>query len=508
MVLFLMVELGRISSIIDIEKFLDGEIVEITSNFKEIIDRKRNLLKEKIGKNKPIYGLNTGFGKLASEKIPFEKLKQLQLNLIRSHSAGTGKKIKTDHIRLAILLLGNSLIKGYSGVRWELIELIAGFLNKNISPIVYEFGSLGASGDLAPLAHVALALIGENDIFLNNEKVSLKDIGLLPIQLEEKEGLALINGTHFSTAALTLGIIKSFNLLKNAIVISALSTDALKGTRTAFDPLISSIRPYTGQKKVSQLLFNFLNESGIVNSHKDPQIDPRVQDPYSIRCTPQVLGAVLDSLDHVKSMIEIELNSVTDNPLIFEEDGELKILSGGNFHGEPLALNGEFLTIAITEIATLSEKRTEKLLNSYYNLDLPPFLTPNPGLNSGLMIAHYTQASVLNRLTSLCNPNIQNKVSVSSHQEDHVSMSMNIGNKVLEAVELVETILAIELICSVQALHFHHKNNLYSSGSLEEIFNTVSQKIPFIDKDRILSDDINKAKQIIKNEEIVKFFEI
>lgn len=502
-----MIKLGNQFTIEEFKAVVhENKRVQITSTQKQTIQVAREFLEEQIKKERTMYGINTGFGKLANVRIESSLLEELQVNLVKSHSASIGNPLSKEHVRGAMVLLANSLARGYSGVRPVIVEKIIELLNNQVTPIVYEHGSLGASGDLAPLAHVALALIGEGPVLYEDKRYdTIKAVGIEPVALKEKEGLALINGTHFSTAALALAVLKSIENLKHAIIISALSIEGLQGTNMSFHPAVHRIRPYQGQLQISAKLWGLLKGSKILESHHDPVRDPRVQDPYSIRCTPQVLGAIEETLQFVKKIVEIEMNSVTDNPLIFPELGE--VISGGNFHGEPIALAADYLSIGLTEIATISEKRTEKLLNSAYNNGLPAFLTPKPGVNSGYMIAHYTQASLINKLATLCTPSTVTKVSVSAHQEDHVSMSMNAAMKALQVAELVEEVLAIELLVAIQAIHFHYQKGLTTSPVLNKVVKTIREEIDPLEKDRVIHKDIQQAQKILKTKRLINLVE-
>lgn len=454
-----------------------------------------NILKQ----NKPVYGINTGFGSLSDVKIDNDKLKKLQVNLIRSHSAGTGNLLESPFVRAMMLLRAHNLSYGYSGVREDVIKTILLFLNNNMIPVIPEKGSVGASGDLAPLAHLTLALIGEGEIFYKGRKqISapvIKELGANPLELEAKEGLALINGTQFMTALGCLGLVEAESLCKHADIIAAISVDAMLGTFTAFDTRISDIRPHEGQRKVSENMTKLSQGSGISKSHKECG---RVQDPYSLRCIPQVHGAIRDAVNYLRKVLSIEINSVTDNPIVFE-DG---IISGGNFHGEPLALAFDFAAIAMTELSCISERRTDKLLTPAFNIGLSPYLSKHSGLNSGFMIAQYTAAALLNENRVLSHPASVDNVPTSNDKEDHVSMGATGARKLLSIIDNVETVLAIELLLSVEACT--QREPLKTSKELSKVVDIVRREIPALGEDRVIAVDIKKAKDIIKNKKILE----
>ena len=475
----------------DVEVGIDEKaLIKIRKN-RELVD---NILKQ----NRPVYGINTGFGSLSDVKIDNDKLKNLQINLIRSHSAGVGKPLSQPFVRAMMLLRAHNLSYGYSGVREDVISSILFFLNNNIIPVVPEKGSVGASGDLAPLAHLTLALIGEGDVFYKGKKkVSLdviKELGGKVLELEAKEGLALINGTQFMAALGCLALIEAESLTKHADVITALSIEGMLGTFAPFDIRISDIRPHVGQKMVSKNILKLSHGSEITSSHKNCG---RVQDPYSLRCVPQVHGAIRDAISYLRNTLSVEINSVTDNPLVFDD----AIISGGNFHGEPLALAFDFASIALTELSSISERRTDKLLTPSFNAGLPAYLSKNSGVNSGFMIAQYTAASLLNENRVLAHPSSIDNVPTSNDKEDHVSMGATGARKLLNIIDNVETVLAIELMLAVEACT--QRQPLKPSKELCTVIDMVRKDIPALGDDRVISKDIEKAKDIIKSKTIL-----
>lgn len=441
----------------------------------------------------PVYGVTTGFGKLADERISPKDVRQLQLNLVRSHAAGVGEPLTREETRGLLLLRANVLARGHSGVRPLIVEYLLRLLNQDVLPVIPSRGSVGASGDLAPLAHLALILIGEGEAFVNGRRRSgeraLAQVGLKPLQLEAKEGLSLVNGTQ---AMLTLGLLalrRCERLVEIADVAGALSLEALKGTPVAFDPRIHRLRPYLGQQTVAANLLALLAESEIRSSHVTC---PRVQDAYSLRCMPQVHGAVRDALDYVRNTLNLEINSVTDNPLVFPDDGE--ILSGGNFHGQPLGLVLDHLAIAMTELASISERRIERLINPEYG-DLPPFLSPDPGLNSGFMLAQVTAAALASENKVLSHPASVDSIPTSGNREDHVSMGMGSALKLKQIVANAEYIFAIELLCAAQGVECHRP--LQPGMGSRLALQLIRRHVPRLNQDRVLASDIERIRTLI-----------
>lgn len=459
----------------------------------ENINKCRDYLDKKVKSDSaPIYGINTGFGSLCNVKINSENLQLLQENLVMSHACGTGSEVSKDIVKLMLILKIQSLSYGYSGVQLKTVERLIDFYNHNIIPVIYTQGSLGASGDLAPLAHLSLPLIGKGEVYYNNERISgeelLKKFNWNKIELKSKEGLALLNGTQFMSAYGVHLILKSFKLSYFADLIGALSLEAFDGRLSPFNELIHFIRPHNGQIKTAKRISNFLDGSELIEQYKE-----HVQDPYSFRCMPQVHGASKDALDYCKKTFLTEINSVTDNPNIFIEADE--IISGGNFHGQPLALAFDFLSIAMAELGSISERRTFQLVSGLRNL--PPFLVKNPGLNSGFMIPQYTAASIVSQNKQLATPASIDSIVSSNGQEDHVSMGANAATKAKQIVDNIETILAIELLNASQALHF--RLPVKTSPFLESFLKLFRSEVPFIENDIVLSLEIKKTVQFLQN---------
>ncbi|REE82807.1 histidine ammonia-lyase [Lutibacter oceani] len=488
------------------QKILDFEVLnDIINTDKQLklskisienINNCRLYLDKKIKKNNdPIYGINTGFGSLCNVKIDTNNLRELQENLVMSHACGTGSEVPKEIVKLMLLLKIQSLSYGHSGVQLETVERLIEFYNNNIIPVVFTQGSLGASGDLAPLAHLSLPLIGEGEVYYNNEKISsselLKKFNWKKIELKSKEGLALLNGTQFMSAYGVHLILKSYKLSYLADLIGTLSLEAFDGRISPFNELIHFIRPHNGQIKTAERIQEFLEESELICQYKE-----HVQDPYSFRCMPQVHGASKDALAYCKKTFLTEINSVTDNPNIFIEAD--KIISGGNFHGQPLALAFDFLSIAMAELGNISERRTFQLVSGLRGL--PPFLVKNPGLNSGFMIPQYTAASIVSQNKQLATPASVDSIVSSNGQEDHVSMGANGATKAKQIVDNIETILAIELLNASQALHF--RTPLKTSPFLESLLTMYRSEVPFIENDRVLSYEINKTVSFISTLDI------
>ncbi len=475
---------------------LDNEAKKKVVDGRKVVDR---IVEE----GRVVYGVTTGFGQFASVVIPKEDVEQLQYNLIRSHAAGVGDYLPEDIARMLMVLRANVLAKGRSGVRLETLELLIEMINRGVYPLIPEKGSVGASGDLAPLAHLALVLIGEGKAklgdFTGTGKEVLEKAGLTPVKLKAKEGLALINGTQVMTAIGAMALHKALNLLKHADIIGALSLEALRGTRTAFDKRIHKERLYKGQQDSAENLWNLLQDSEIMDSHKHCE---KVQDAYSLRCMPQVHGPVRDTVNYVKMMLEIEMNSATDNPMVFSEQNEL--ISGGNFHGESVAFLMDFLKIAIAELGNISERRIERLVNPALS-GLPAFLVEKGGLNSGFMLAHVTAAALVSENKVLSHPASVDSIPTSANKEDHVSMGTIGARKALNVVENVETILAIELLAACQGLDF--LKPLKPAKALIPVYERVRESIEPWDKDRYMAEDIEKSKRIIYSGELIDIVE-
>ncbi len=439
------------------------------------------------------YGINTGFGYLAKVRIEESRLADLQLNLVRSHACGVGPAISDELVRALLVIRAHTFSLGHSGITPECVETILKLLRHDILPVVPCKGSVGASGDLAPLAHLALGVLGEGKARQQDKmlpaKEALQNAGIKPHVLRAKEGLSLINGTHFMAVLGSFAVVEAQNVIATADIAAALSLDAIRGTTKAFDPRIHAIRPQIGQKRVAQnMLQLFAGGDEILNSHASCD---KVQDPYSFRCVPQVHGASRDALDYVQQKINIELNSVTDNPLCFE-DGD--ILSGGNFHGQPLALSLDFLTMAVAEIGSISERRIEKLTNPHMS-GLPAFLVKDSGLHSGYMIPHVVAAALASENKVLSHPAVVDTIPTSADQEDHVSMGPISGRKCREVIENVAHILAIELLAACQGLDL--LKPLKPAPALLAIYDAVRKLSPGMETDRVLSEDIALVKDWI-----------
>src|SRR5690625_1592867 len=463
------------------------------------INKSRNYLDEKLNNSEaPFYGINTGFGSLHNVKISREKLSQLQKNLVMSHASGTGDKVSKPIIRLMLLLKIKSLSYGNSGITEEVVLRLIDFYNQDILPVIYEQGSLGASGDLAPLAHLSLPLLGMGEVYYKEEirpaAGVLKEMAWEPLELRSKEGLALLNGTQFMSAHAVYALQKAYKLSELSDLIAAISADAFDCSLAPFDSLIHQIRPHRGQVKTAANIFNYLKDSPIANQPKY-----EVQDPYSFRCIPQVHGASKDTLAHVNQVVKTEINSVTDNPNIFPKYD--KIISGGNFHGQPLALALDFLAIAMAEIGNISERRVYKLVSGKRNL--PEFLVHNPGLNNGFMIPQYTAASIVSQNKQLCTPSSIDSITSSNGQEDHVSMGANAATKLIKVMDNLQTILAIELFNASQGLYF--REPLQSSEKIMKFVSAFRKHVPIVKQDKIMADEIKKAVEFLEEIDISDF---
>jgi len=434
----------------------------------------------------PIYGINTGFGSLCNVKISNENLSQLQENLVKSHACGTGEEVPQEIVKIMLLLKIQSLSYGNSGVQLITVERLVDFYNHDILPVIYNQGSLGASGDLAPLAHLSLPLLGEGEVYYDGfrqpAKKVLEKMGWQPIVLQSKEGLALLNGTQFMSAYGSYVLLKAMKYSYLADVISAISLEGFDGRIEPFNELIHYVRPHKGQIVTAKRMTELLEDSQIIAQEKQ-----HVQDPYSFRCIPQVHGASKDTIEYVKKVFKTEINSVTDNPNIFV--GEDEIISGGNFHGQPLALALDFLAIALAELGSISERRTYQLISGLRGL--PAFLVSNAGLNSGFMIPQYTAASIVSQNKQLATPASIDSIVSSNGQEDHVSMGANAATKCLRIMENLERILAIELMNASQAIEF--RRPLQSSAFIEMFLKSYREEVPFVEEDRILHYDIEKS---------------
>lgn len=477
-----LLDLPTIKAIIEEQK-----ILELSDEAILTIKKAKKYLDKKIADNsQPIYGINTGFGSLYNVKIDSNNLTKLQENIVMSHACGTGNLVPKQIVKLMLLLKIQSLSYGYSGVQLKTVQRLIDFYNLNIIPVIYELGSLGASGDLAPLAHLALPLIGEGEVYYQNEicssKTILNQLNITPIKLQAKEGLALLNGTQFMSAYGIYALIKSHKLSYLSDLISCISIDAFNCNMSPYDPLVHYVRPHRGQIKTAERVLELLEGSEIANSK-----NKSIQDPYSFRCIPQVHGASKDTLAFVTKTFKTEINSVTDNPNIFVDDN--KIISGGNFHGQPLAMALDYLGIALAELGSISERRTYQLIAGLR--DLPPFLVKKPGINSGFMIPQYTAASIVSQNKQLATPSSIDSIVSSNGQEDHVSMGANAATKCFQIVTNLERILAIELMNASQALSF--RKPLKSSKSIENFIHNYRKIVPLVEEDRILAKDIENT---------------
>ena len=475
-------------SIEDIQEIIfQHKILELSEEARVNIQKCRDYLDAKMEANEtPIYGINTGFGSLCNVKISNENLSKLQENLVKSHACGTGEEVPSEIVKLMLLLKIQSLSYGYSGVQLATVLRLIDFYNNDILPVIYTQGSLGASGDLAPLAHLSLPLIGEGEVNYNGKKIATSTImnqfNWSPIALQSKEGLALLNGTQFMSAYGIYILIKANKYSFLADFIGAISLEGFDCRQDPFNELIHFIRPHKGQIVTANRINKFLKGSEIISQPK-----VQVQDPYSFRCIPQVHGASKDAIDYVKKVFKTEINSVTDNPNIFIESD--LIISGGNFHGQPLAIALDFLAIALSELGSISERRTYQLISGLRNL--PPFLVDNPGLNSGFMIPQYTAASIASQNKQLATPASVDSIVSSNGQEDHVSMGANSATKALRIMDNLERILAIELMNASQAIEF--RRPLKSSEFIEMFLKSYREEVPLVKEDRILHYDIQKS---------------
>ncbi|MCE5346376.1 MAG: histidine ammonia-lyase [Bacteroidales bacterium] len=485
---------------LDIEKIkdlLNNDVkLSLSNESVDLINRCRNYLDHKLENNKsPIYGITTGFGSLHNITISSDQLNKLQENLVKSHACGTGPVVREDIVRIMLLLKIHGLGLGKSGVQVETVKRLIDLFNERITPVVYEQGSLGASGDLAPLAHLVLPLLGLGEVTYNSKRydsgIILKKFGWSPLELRSKEGLALLNGTQFMSAYGLYIVAMAERLSAIADITSAISLEAYDGRPDPFFESIHSIRPHKGQITTANTFRKILEGSQLISRTK-----AHVQDPYSFRCIPQVHGASKDAILYAKSVILTEINSVTDNPTIFPEED--LIVSGGNFHGQPLALIFDFMAIALAELGSISERRVYRLIAGQRGL--PEFLVANPGLNSGFMIPQYTAASIVSQNKQLCTPSSVDSIPSSNEQEDHVSMGANGATRLLRVAENLEKIIAIELFTAVQALEF--RRPLRSSEFIEDIVRSYREKVPFINDDKVMYCEIEKSIEFIRNMKI------
>jgi histidine ammonia-lyase len=463
----------------------------------------RQVIEHALAGGQVVYGVNTGFGRLAGIHVPASELKALQLNLVRSHACGVGPPLSLSETRAVMLLRANTLAMGYSGVRIELLNHVLLMLEHGIIPVIPEKGSVGASGDLAPLAHLALAIIGEGQVVYRGLSMSAAEAfrraALHPQSLEAKEGLALLNGTQAMAAVGALALLRGERLTGLADAAGAMSLEALRGTPVPFDERIQAVRPHSGQREAAARLRFLLRDSEIRQSHLVN--DPRVQDAYSLRCMPQVHGAVRDVLAHVRSLIEVESGSATDNPLVFAETGE--VLSGGNFHGAPLSLAFDYAGIALANLASISESRISRLVHPDLNEGLPPFLTTRRGVESGFMVPHIVAVSLLNEIKVLAHPASVDSLPTSGSQEDHVSMGMTAATKLRTMVENAERIFAIELLTAAEGLDY--RAPLRPGLGVQKVLEAVRARVPRLTGDRPLAPDIERIAESIRSGEFDKW---
>jgi histidine ammonia-lyase len=475
--------------------------VELASGAVRRMRESRAVVDDWVERGAVIYGVTTGFGEFANVVIGREHLERLQENLIRSHSVGAGEPIRPEIMRAMMALRINALAKGYSGIRVETVETLAAMLNRNVIPAAPMQGSVGSSGDLVQLAHLVLAAMGEGRVWLDGKVVPSRPIleanGIAPLKLGAKEGLALINGTQLMGSFGCIALHLAQRYARTADVIAALSVEALKGTDRAYDPRLHAVRPHHGQSIVAANMRSLMADSEIRESHRHN--DDRVQDAYSLRCIPQIHGASRDAIDYVTRVLEIEINSATDNPLIFVEGNEP--IEGGNFHGQPLALALDFLAIAAAELANVSERRTERMVNGALSR-LPRFLTSNGGLNSGYMIAQYTAASIVSENKVLAHPASVDSIPTSANQEDHNSMGSIAAQKALKVVNNLASVLGVEYICAAQGIDFHAP--LKPGGRVLPAYELLRRHLPHLEEDRVIHDDLSIAIGLIERGEVLE----
>jgi histidine ammonia-lyase len=476
-----------------------GSPAPLTAEDRARIAASRAVIDDALVSDSAVYGVTTGIGNLASVRIGAEDAAALQLNLVRSHAVGAGSALPREVVRGMLALLAASLRRGHSGVREEVVELLLAMLERGVVPLVPAKGSVGSSGDLAPLAHIALVLVGEGEAEIDGDRVdggaSLDRAGLRPVALAPKEGLALINGTHLMAAAGALAVRDARRLLEAAIVALALSLEAFKGSTVPFDARLADVRPHPGHARVAARLRGLLEGSDVVASHADCG---RVQDPYTLRCAPQVLGAFDDALAYVEAALERELEAVTDNPLVFPDDGD--VVAGGNFHGQALSLPLDHLALVLCELASFSERRTYALLSPSY-AELPPFLSARAGLSSGLMITQYAAAALVNESQVLAHPAGAGSIPTSAGQEDFNSMGATAALKARTTVENCAQVVATELVCACQGLEFHRP--LRTTAPLEAAVERVRAIVPRIEEDRALSGELSELADALRTGEVV-----
>ena len=486
-----------VKDVVDVSR--NNYVVELPEESVGKINRSRNYVETMISEGESVYGLTTGFGSLSNVSIPLEDVEKLQENLIKSHAVGVGEPLSEDIVRAVMLIRINTFVKGFSGIRLSTVQLLVDMLNRGVHPIIPEKGSVGASGDLAPLSHMVLVMIGRGEAMFNGQRMSGKEAllyaGLSPIKLSFKEGLALNNGTTVMTAIMALNIHDSENLIKNTLIASSLSLESLKGCSVALNENIHLARPHFGQGRCASIISKLIEGSKLIDS------TTKVQDAYSLRALPQIIGASLDSVKYIKGVVETEINSATDNPLIFEG----KAISGANFHGQPIALVADFLGIAISELGNLSERIIFRMLDPNLNEGLPAFLVKESGLNSGLMIPQYVAAALVSENKGLAHPSSVDSIPTCANQEDHVSMGTIGARKARDIIHNVEEIISILYMCSVQALEL--RNIEEGSMIAQLVHNKIREVSPYIDNDREFRIDLAKINSLIRNNEILDIIE-
>ncbi|KRS19768.1 histidine ammonia-lyase [Roseovarius indicus] len=478
-----------------------GQAATLDRAAKPGVEAAADLVRRAAEGEEAVYGVNTGFGKLASVKIPSEQTETLQRNLILSHCCGVGEALDEPTTRLMMVLKLMSLGRGASGVKWQTVELIEGMLATGVTPVVPDQGSVGASGDLAPLAHMAAVMIGEGEATFNGQRLpggeALAKAGITPIVLGPKEGLALINGTQFSTALALVGLWQAWRNAEGCIVTASLSTDAIMGSTAPLVDAIHTLRGHKGQIMAARAQSALMEGSEIRESHREG--DSRVQDPYCIRCQAQVSGAAIDLLRRAGEVLEIEANAVTDNPLVLVEEG--RIVSGGNFHAEPVGFAADQIAMAIAELGAIAQRRVALMVDPNLSFDLPPFLTPEPGLNSGLMIAEVTTAALMSENKHLANPCTTDSTPTSANQEDHVSMAAHAARRLGRMNANLSTILGVEAICAAQGIEF--RGPLKTSEPLQRAMTSLRKAVPALKEDRYLAPDLEAASQLIRDGALV-----
>jgi histidine ammonia-lyase len=478
----------------------EGARVRLTKESEERIVKARKLIEKWIGEERTIYGITTGFGALSDVTISKEDTRRLQENIIMSHSAGVGDFLDEETVRAVIALRIKDLARGHSGIRLETVLRLQELLNRGICPVIPEKGSVGASGDLAPLAHLSLVLLGLGEAFHEGQRMpggeALKRCGIHPLRLESPEGLALVNGTQVMTAIGGLAVYDALRLSRMADIAAAMSLEVLMGTNTEFDPRIHRVKPHPGQIAAADNMRRITHNSEIISSHKDCS---RIQDAYTLRCSPQVHGASKDAIAYVRKVVETEMNASTNNPLIFPESGEF--LLGGNFHGQHIALAMDFLSMGVSELANIAERRIERLVNPQLS-GLPAFLVTDGGINSGFMIAQYTAAALVSENKVLSHPACVDSIPTSANKEDHVSMGTISARKCRDIVRNAEQVIAIELLCGAQAMDLF--TNMKPGEGTHVAYRIIREAVPHLEKDRVLSGDIEAIANLVRNGEILR----